>query len=174
MLENRGYNFSLGLAQVNRYNLRKYGLVSYEKAFETCPNLQAASRILAECHERSGDDWGKSFSCYYSGDFVTGYRHGYVQKIHASMRAMDAGSSGAPPIDVVVMRTSALPGLLPTTASMPPSRTTTGPLSRTDATQMPVQVQAMVPAEDVGSLMAARDVPAPAPTEPILDAAFVF
>src|SRR5687767_6131610 len=67
MLESRGYNFSLGLAQVNRYNLSKYGLDSYEKAFQTCPNLQAGSRILAECYNRAGKDWGKSFSCYYSG-----------------------------------------------------------------------------------------------------------
>jgi type IV secretion system protein VirB1 len=85
MLESKGYNFSLGLAQVNRYNLDKYGLESYEKAFQACPNLRAGSRILAECHSRSGGDWGKSFSCYYSGNFVTGYRHGYVQKIYASM-----------------------------------------------------------------------------------------
>lgn len=85
MLESKGYNFSLGLAQVNRYNLSKYGLDSYEKAFETCSNLQAGSRILAECYNRSGKDWGKSFSCYYSGNFTTGYRHGYVQKIYASM-----------------------------------------------------------------------------------------
>ena len=87
MLEEKGYNFSLGLAQVNRYNLAKYGLDSYERAFETCPNLQAGSRILAECYGRSGGDWGKSFSCYYSGNFVTGFRHGYVQKVYASMRA---------------------------------------------------------------------------------------
>lgn len=87
MLERRGYNFSVGLAQVNRYNLAKYGVASYERAFEPCANLQAGSRILSECYYRSSGDWGKSFSCYYSGDFVTGYRHGYVQKIYASMRA---------------------------------------------------------------------------------------
>ena len=86
MLEEKGYNFSLGLAQVNRYNLARYGLDSYERAFDICPNLQAGSRILAECHSRSGGDWGKSFSCYYSGNFVTGFRHGYVQKVYASMR----------------------------------------------------------------------------------------
>jgi type IV secretion system protein VirB1 len=86
MLESRGYNFSLGLAQVNRYNLSKYGLASYAQAFEACPNLKAGSRILADCHERSGRDWGKSFSCYYSGNFVTGFSQGYVQKIYASMR----------------------------------------------------------------------------------------
>lgn len=86
MLESRGYNFSLGLAQVNRYNLQKYGLDSYERAFDKCANLVAGSQILAECYHRSGADWGKSFSCYYSGNFTTGFRHGYVQKIYASMR----------------------------------------------------------------------------------------
>ena len=76
MLEDRGYNFSLGLAQVNRHNLARQGLDSYEKAFDVCPNLRAGSRILAECYGRSGSDWGKAFSCYYSGNFTTGYRHG--------------------------------------------------------------------------------------------------
>lgn len=96
MLESRGFNFSLGIAQVNRYNLGKYGLDSYEKAFDICPNVQAGSRILAECYSRSGRDWGKSFSCYYSGNFVTGYRHGYVQKIYASMRKLEPGSASSP------------------------------------------------------------------------------
>lgn len=100
MLEEKGYNFSLGLGQVNRHNLEKYGLASYEKAFDVCPNLVAASRILAECHSRSGGDWGKSFSCYYSGNFETGFRHGYVQKIYASMR-QTASASGAVPIPVI-------------------------------------------------------------------------
>ncbi|MCG8277021.1 lytic transglycosylase domain-containing protein [Stenotrophomonas sp. NLF4-10] len=86
MLEEKGYNFSVGLAQVNRYNLAKYGLDSYEKAFQQCPNLQAGSRILADCYKRSGGDWGKAFSCYYSGDFTTGFRHGYVQKMYDSIR----------------------------------------------------------------------------------------
>ncbi|HZX80937.1 MAG TPA: lytic transglycosylase domain-containing protein [Lysobacter sp.] len=98
MLEGRGYNFSLGLAQVNRYNLAKYGLGSYEQAFQACPNLQAGSRILAECHGRSGGDWGKSFSCYYSGNFTTGFRHGYVQKVYASMRSTLPTEPGAIPV----------------------------------------------------------------------------
>jgi type IV secretion system protein VirB1 len=95
MLESRGYNFSLGLAQVNRYNLGRYGLKSYEKAFQACPNLRAGARILAECHAQAGNDWGKAFSCYYSGNFVTGYRLGYVQKVFASMRSADAQVTGA-------------------------------------------------------------------------------
>lgn len=93
MLESRGFNFSLGLAQVNRFNLGKYGLDSYQKAFQKCPNLQAGSRILAECYKRLGGDWGKSFSCYYSGNSVTGFRHGYVQKVFASMRQSETTST---------------------------------------------------------------------------------
>lgn len=93
MLEAKGYNFSLGLAQVNRYNLRSQGLDSYEKAFGHCANLRAGARILADCHTRAKGDWGKAFSCYYSGNFSTGFKHGYVQKVFASMQR--AGSSAA-------------------------------------------------------------------------------
>lgn len=93
MLERRGYNFSLGLSQVNRHNLRRYGLGTYAAAFEPCRNLVAGSRILAECHRRARGDWGKAFSCYYSGDFSTGYRHGYVRKVFASMQSAGDGQT---------------------------------------------------------------------------------
>ncbi|WP_373829689.1 lytic transglycosylase domain-containing protein [Neisseria dentiae] len=86
MLEEAGYNFSVGIAQVNRYNLKKYGLSSYSKAFDVCSNLRAGSKILQECYISAGRNWGKAFSCYYSGNFVTGFRHGYVQKVFNSMR----------------------------------------------------------------------------------------
>ncbi|MDV3468456.1 lytic transglycosylase domain-containing protein [Stenotrophomonas sp. C3(2023)] len=96
MLEDKGYNFSLGLAQVNRHNLRRQGLDSYEVAFGHCANVQAGARILADCHARAKGDWGKAFSCYYSGNFSTGFKHGYVQKVFASMQA--AGRSPVNPI----------------------------------------------------------------------------
>ena len=102
MLASRGYNFSLGLAQVNRYNLAKYGLASYTQAFQACPNLQAGAQILAQCMARSGNDWGKAFSCYYSGNFISGYQQGYVQKIFASMRGPNSvDATGSPAIDVI-------------------------------------------------------------------------
>ncbi|WP_082190309.1 lytic transglycosylase domain-containing protein [Frateuria defendens] len=102
MLEARGYNFSLGIAQVNRANLGKYGLDTYEKAFEVCPNLAAGARILADCYASSGGDWGKSFSCYYSGNFVTGYQDGYVQKVYDSIsRGANAGAAMAIPLQRV-------------------------------------------------------------------------
>ncbi|MFL6593483.1 MAG: lytic transglycosylase domain-containing protein [Luteimonas sp.] len=96
MLADRGYNFSLGLGQVNRYNLARYGLSTYALAFDPCANLRAGSRILAECYGRSGSDWGKAFSCYYSGNFTTGFRDGYVQKVFASMRSTGAPESVKP------------------------------------------------------------------------------
>lgn len=102
MLEEKGYNYSLGVAQVNRANFGKYGLDSYEKAFELCPNLVAGSKILAQCYTSAGGDWGKAFSCYYSGNFTTGYQDGYVQKVFASMsRQAMATNASAIPIQLV-------------------------------------------------------------------------
>lgn len=101
MLEREGYNFSLGIAQVNRYNLNRHGLDSYEKAFNVCPNLQAGSRILAECYSRSGNDWGKAFSCYYSGNFTTGFRHGYVDKVMTSWRGASTQTVASNAIPVI-------------------------------------------------------------------------
>lgn len=103
MLEREGYNFSLGLAQVNRRNLASQGLDSYERAFDVCPNLRAGARILADCHRRAGQDWGKALSCYYSGNFVTGFRHGYVHKVLTSWNGAGAVLP-APAIELVRRR----------------------------------------------------------------------
>lgn len=99
-LKEEGYNFSVGISQVNRYNLAKYGLKTYEQSFEVCPNLQAGSRILRECYDRA-QDWGKAFSCYYSGNFTTGFQHGYVQKVFASIRKASTESSPSGPIRII-------------------------------------------------------------------------
>jgi type IV secretion system protein VirB1 len=93
MLESRGYDYSLGIAQVNRSNLARYGLDTFAKAFDGCANLAAGARILAECYGRSGGDWGKAFSCYYSGDFTTGYREGYVQRVYHAFNTSIASAS---------------------------------------------------------------------------------
>lgn len=102
MLEAQHYNFSIGIAQVNRANLARYGLDTYEKAFDVCPNLVAGSRILAECYRNAGGAWGKAFSCYYAGDHTTGFRDGYVQKIVASLSERhntgDLEPAGAVPV----------------------------------------------------------------------------
>lgn len=88
-LESLGMNYSVGLAQVNKYNLKKYGL-THETAFDPCKNLIAGSAILTDCYERArkaGRDEQAgvraALSCYYSGNFTTGFREGYVQKVAA-------------------------------------------------------------------------------------------
>jgi len=157
MLESRGYNFSLGLAQVNRYNLDKYGLNSYERAFESCANLLAGSQILAECYRRSGGDWGKSFSCYYSGNFTTGFRHGYVQKIYASMRRgrdVEAAAPAGVPAIAVVGREAR--------RTVPVSR---HPLYA-DGSAPPIMGAATMPAEKPGAPSRIQSVPSRIANEP--------
>lgn len=113
-LEKAGYNFSVGVGQVNRHNLRKYGL-TYETAFEPCSNLRAGASILRACYERAktrfSDDQTAlqaAFSCYYSGNFSTGFRPdfagqpSYVQKILNSAGRL-TGSNSATAIRVIAM-----------------------------------------------------------------------
>lgn len=96
MLEDRGYNFSLGVAQINRYNLAKFGLSSYELAFDVCANLSAGSLILSQCYALAGHEWGKAFSCYYSGNLSKGFEDGYVQKIYDSLNRPTASNPAGP------------------------------------------------------------------------------
>jgi type IV secretion system protein VirB1 len=99
-LERLGFNFSLGATQVNRYNLAGYN-ETYESIFDVCRNFRTGAAILEDCFVRAKrrypDDRAAlraAFSCYYSGNYVTGFQHGYVQKVVAA-----AGS--AQPIPVV-------------------------------------------------------------------------
>lgn len=96
MLESEGYNFSVGVSQVNRHNFAKYGLTSYAQAFDTCANLNAGALILSDCYNLAAGDWGKSFSCYYSGNFTKGFEDGYVQKIYNAIPTTVATSVPAP------------------------------------------------------------------------------
>jgi type IV secretion system protein VirB1 len=86
-LEAAGWNFSVGLAQVNRANWRAYGLTE-QNAFEPCRNLAVGATILQRCfmsaHRAQTDTQAAlraGLSCYGSGDFSTGYRTGYVQRV---------------------------------------------------------------------------------------------
>lgn len=86
-LEEKGYNYSVGIAQVNKKNFKHYGL-TIETAFDACRNLKAGSEILKECflRARKGNRDEQTalraaFSCYYSGNFTTGFQEGYVMKV---------------------------------------------------------------------------------------------
>lgn len=126
MLESGGYNYSLGAAQVNRVNFRKYGLDSHEKAFDLCKNLAAGASILAHCYASAGGDWGKAFSCYYSGNFVTGFRHGYVQKVFDSINRGQVVAQAPSEVSAIPLRAGSTQSrATPTAAAMPaaPART---------------------------------------------------
>lgn len=116
-LEAAGYNFSLGIGQVNRHNLAKYGL-DYQTAFEPCVNLKAASLILKECYDRAKANYlddalalQAAFSCYYSGNFATGFRpdgkgqSSYVQRVQISAAEWNAAQVSPIRVQRIVSKT---------------------------------------------------------------------
>nr|WP_257801353.1 lytic transglycosylase domain-containing protein [Aquincola sp. J276] len=108
-LQAAGWNFSVGLGQINVRNLPRLGL-SLDAAFEPCRNLAAMQTVLLECFDRATvrDAGSQSFasaqqglqrslSCYYSGNFSTGFQHGYVHRVRAAIPAVPAASP-VPPV----------------------------------------------------------------------------
>ena len=85
-LEEKGMNYSLGLGQINKKNFKMLGVKPIDM-FEPCENLKATQKILSNCYQRTdkskseGKRLADAFSCYYSGNEITGYRHGYVQTV---------------------------------------------------------------------------------------------
>jgi len=94
-LQSAGRNFSVGLGQINVSNFSRLGL-SIATAFEPCTNLAAMQAVLTDCFERAQRKSARlsadqaalraALSCYYSGNFSTGFRHGYVGKVVAAAR----------------------------------------------------------------------------------------
>lgn len=108
-LDAAGWNYSAGLAQVNRANWSRFGL-THETVFDPCRNLEAGAAILQGCFEQAKrtraqaqDALRAGLSCYASGDFLTGYRTGYVQRVVAQ-----AGRSG-PVVPAIEPVTSPIP-----------------------------------------------------------------
>ena len=96
-LQAAGWNFSVGLGQINVGNFERLGL-TLESAFEPCPNLAAMQAVLGECFDRARASsrppapnqtaLRQALSCYYSGNFDTGFRHGYVRKVVVAARSV--------------------------------------------------------------------------------------
>jgi type IV secretion system protein VirB1 len=95
-LQTAGWNFSVGLGQINVSNFERLGL-TVESALEPCANLTAMQAVLGECFERASRKAStaadqvalrEALSCYYSGNFATGFRHGYVRKVVDAARAV--------------------------------------------------------------------------------------
>lgn len=89
-LQRTGWNFSVGLAQINRNNFARLGL-TLESAFEPCSNLAAMQRVLADCFDTAPGHRApmpsrqlalrQALSCYFSGDYAFGFRQGYVRQV---------------------------------------------------------------------------------------------
>lgn len=115
-LQATGWNFSVGLGQINVGNFERLGL-TLDAAFEPCTNLAAMQSVLAECFDRARAPAAaatattaaatpppvdqtalrKALSCYYSGNFATGFRHGYVRKVVAAAGTSSLVASRAIP-----------------------------------------------------------------------------
>lgn len=113
----QGLNFSMGLGQVNKAHLPRFGL-SYETVFDACANLQAGARILQECYQRAQAQLGHdralnaAISCYYSGNFNRGFQveragTSYVQRVAANATAANPNLEVVPAIPVVMDRPAA-------------------------------------------------------------------
>lgn len=84
-LENKGANFSVGLAQINKVNFERFGVTGHD-LLDPCVNLQVSEKILSECYDSSPNQKvGEALSCYYSGNFRYGYvkegRTAYVERV---------------------------------------------------------------------------------------------
>ena len=103
-LQSAGWDFSIGLGQINVRNLKRLGL-TLETGFEPCINLGAMQEVLSDCFTRAYTSGTRSkqqalrpaLSCYYSGNFVTGFKHGYVDRVvAAATQQLVPSSSGNP------------------------------------------------------------------------------
>jgi len=89
-LENAGYNYSVGLAQVNRSNFSRFKL-NFDNVFDVCANLNAGGRILRECQNRASaqgyreNATHKALSCYYSGQLNSAVGTQYANKVLAKL-----------------------------------------------------------------------------------------
>jgi type IV secretion system protein VirB1 len=93
-LQAAGWNFSVGLGQINVGNFTRLGL-TVDTAFDPCTNLAAMQTVLLDCFERATrrpptrpgqQALHDALSCYYSGNFSTGFHHGYVRRITTAAR----------------------------------------------------------------------------------------
>ena len=143
-LDTQGINFSMGLGQVNKTNLARYGL-TYETAFDPCENLRAGSAILRDCYERATAALGQgtpalraAISCYYSGNFTRGESAdaggtSYVQRVAANAQMAADSTSVVPAIPVVMDSQSDRPARATAPDSKTSSARRSGPKQQQDA-----------------------------------------
>lgn len=92
-------NYSAGLMQINSANFKWLG-VSNENIFDSCTNIKAGSKVLQQCWLKAKNTepdnqkaLRNALSCYYSGNFVRGYKkektdgRSYVERVESKVEA---------------------------------------------------------------------------------------
>ena len=89
-----GWDFDLGLAQINVRNVDRFGM-PLAQVFDPCANLRLMQRILMDCVMRAVQQRGRveqialrdALSCYNTGNFREGFGRGYVGRIIRAARS---------------------------------------------------------------------------------------
>jgi len=86
-LRAQGWDFDIGLAQINVRNVERFGL-ALQEVFDPCTNLRLMQRLLGECFERARKLPGEeqfalrtALSCYNTGNLQDGFGRGYVGRV---------------------------------------------------------------------------------------------
>lgn len=103
-LTRKNKNYSAGLMQINSANFKWLG-VSNENIFDSCTNIKAGGKVLQQCWLKAKaselDDQKtlrNALSCYYSGNFVRGYKkektdgRSYIERIENKAVARVSGT----------------------------------------------------------------------------------
>ncbi len=90
-LETHGYNFDVGLGQINSKNFPGLN-VTASQLFDGCENLRAAQTVLKACYLSATKVYPAgqqalrhALSCYNTGSLTAGLTNGYVAKVAAQM-----------------------------------------------------------------------------------------
>ncbi|KAA0073139.1 traL protein (plasmid) [Paraburkholderia sp. T12-10] len=91
-LDARGWNYDVGLAQINSANFRSLGLTGTQ-LLDPCTNLRAGAQILSDCYDRAVQQVGqgqgalqRALSCYNTGNQQKGFANGYVKRVVAQVK----------------------------------------------------------------------------------------
>jgi len=94
-LDKHGYDFDVGLAQINVRNIRKYGYKAKDM-LDPCKNLYVANLILSKNYTNAlvksnnpKQALLKAISAYNTGNYQYGFNNGYVQKVVNNAISMD-------------------------------------------------------------------------------------
>lgn len=108
-----GWNYSLGLVQVNRANLARFAKTTADM-LDPCTNLTTGAAILRECFDRARLNMSvdaavqAALSCYYSGHLTRGA--GYARKVST---AEALGQTRAASVDRAAAPIAIIPDAVP-------------------------------------------------------------